>query len=150
MNFTYKVESYIASEKRLFVVYTPANTDLAPFGSWIHVNDSDTEEQIVTNIIQNVPLSKWSSPVNSAAEGLVNTANTATYTGPIEPIRTASSAERVRFERYALLTECDWTQLPDAPLTTEQKQAWEEYRQALRDVPSQVGFPDTVVWPTTP
>ena len=57
---------------------------------------------------------------------------------------------QVRAQRNSLLTLCDWTQLPDAPLTAEQKQEWAEYRQALRDVPEQAGFPDAVVWPTMP
>ncbi len=57
---------------------------------------------------------------------------------------------QVRAQRNSLLTLCDWTQLPDAPLTAEQKQEWAEYRQALRDVPKQASFPDAVVWPTTP
>ena len=57
---------------------------------------------------------------------------------------------QIRAQRNLLLTQCDWTQLPDAPLTTEQKQAWAEYRQALRDVPEQIGFPENVIWPSTP
>lgn len=57
---------------------------------------------------------------------------------------------QVRAQRNSLLTLCDWTQLPDAPLTAEQKQTWVEYRQALRDVPEQAGFPENVVWPSTP
>lgn len=57
---------------------------------------------------------------------------------------------QVRAQRNSLLTLCDWTQLPDAPLTAEQKQEWAEYRQALRDIPEQAGFPDAVVWPTMP
>ena len=57
---------------------------------------------------------------------------------------------QVRAQRNSLLTLCDWTQLPNAPLTAEQKQAWAEYRQALRDVPEQAGFPDAVIWPSTP
>lgn len=34
--------------------------------------------------------------------------------------------------------------------TTEQKQAWLDYRQALLDIPQQEGFPDNVIWPTKP
>lgn len=44
------------------------------------------------------------------------------------------------------LTRSDWTQLPDAPLTAERKQLWEDHRQALRDIPDQAGFPNNVVW----
>lgn len=57
---------------------------------------------------------------------------------------------QVRVQRNLLLTQCDWTQLADAPLTAEQKQAWAEYRQALRDLPEQADFPDAVIWPSAP
>jgi hypothetical protein len=61
--------------------------------------------------------------------------------------RTAEKAASVRSERDYLLTSCDWTQLPDAPVD---QQVWADYRQALRDVPSQSGFPYSVVWPEEP
>ncbi|MBU1229235.1 MAG: phage tail assembly chaperone [Proteobacteria bacterium] len=47
------------------------------------------------------------------------------------------------------MASCDWTQLPDAPLSAEGKAAWAAYRQALRDVPEQAGFP-LVEWPLAP
>ena len=56
----------------------------------------------------------------------------------------------VRKERDNLLTKCDWTQVNDSPLNAEQKTAWATYRQALRDIPSQAGFPLDVIWPTQP
>jgi len=45
----------------------------------------------------------------------------------------------VRAKRNELLTATDWTQLADAPVD---KAAWAAYRQALRDLPEQDGFPD--------
>lgn len=53
----------------------------------------------------------------------------------------------VRLQRDSLLSKSDWTQTQDAPVDT---QAWQEYRQALRDVTNQEGFPTTVVWPEEP
>ena len=55
-----------------------------------------------------------------------------------------ASAREARNEKLAA---CDWTQLSDAPVDAA---AWAAYRQALRDLPSQEGFPYTVVWPTQP
>lgn len=52
--------------------------------------------------------------------------------------------QRVRKTRDRLLQESDWTQLSDAPV---ERDAWARYRQALRDVPQQKGFPAEVVWP---
>lgn len=53
----------------------------------------------------------------------------------------------VKNRRNTLLTECDWAMLPDAPTD---KNLWSIYRQALRDIPEQEGFPFTIVWPTKP
>jgi hypothetical protein len=63
---------------------------------------------------------------------------------------TPSSWELVRSHRNKLLADSDWTQLADAPLSPEQKQAWAAYRQALRDLPSVFATVEEVVWPTAP
>jgi hypothetical protein len=70
---------------------------------------------------------------------------------PTPPEPTAEEqAEKVRAERDRLLLASDWTQLVDSPLSAEQKEAWAVYRQALRDVTDQVGFPGVVEWPKCP
>lgn len=59
----------------------------------------------------------------------------------------------VRTERDELLALSDWTQMADSPLTAVQKEAWAQYRQMLRDMPQQAGFPwaeNTPPWPKTP
>jgi hypothetical protein len=61
--------------------------------------------------------------------------------------RTKDRADQVRGERYGLISESDWTQLPDTPVN---KEAWATYRQALRDIPQQPGFPWSVTWPIKP
>jgi hypothetical protein len=60
------------------------------------------------------------------------------------------TVETIRAQRQPLLRQSDWTQGPDAPLTAEQKAAWATYRQALRDVTAQAGFPLNVIWPAKP
>ena len=55
-------------------------------------------------------------------------------------------ASDVRKERDELLTETDWWAVSDRTMT----QAETDYRQALRDVPGQSGFPQNVTWPTKP
>ena len=57
-------------------------------------------------------------------------------------------ADRQRAQRDILLTKCDYTQMPDSPVTN--KAAWATYRQALRDLPAQPLFPTNTVWPTPP
>lgn len=55
----------------------------------------------------------------------------------------------VRADRNKRLLDSDWTQLPDAPLTPEQKTEWQTYRQALRDVTTQAD-PFAITWPVQP
>jgi len=57
------------------------------------------------------------------------------------------AAENIRQERNAKLKESDWTQLKDSPGDTTE---WVEYRQGLRDITQQDGFPFKVVWPDLP
>ena len=59
----------------------------------------------------------------------------------------AEQAKAVRTQRGEKLKECDWTQVADAPVD---QAVWATYRQALRDVTGQEGFPWTIVWPTQP
>ena len=61
--------------------------------------------------------------------------------------RTQLKADEVRAERDALLAETDWTQVADAPVDAQE---WADYRQALRDIPQQSGFPGDIVWPSKP
>ena len=56
--------------------------------------------------------------------------------------------QNLRNERNRLLVETDWTQLPDVP--EETKNAWQTYRQELRDITKTYQSLDTVVWPTKP
>jgi hypothetical protein len=53
----------------------------------------------------------------------------------------------LRADRNARLAASDWTQFADAPADAA---AWAAYRQELRDVPGQEGFPWSVEWPTQP
>jgi hypothetical protein len=56
-------------------------------------------------------------------------------------------AQQARNTRDELLKASDWTQVADAPVD---KAAWTVYRQALRDITSQAGFPYTITWPVAP
>lgn len=61
--------------------------------------------------------------------------------------------EEVRAKRNKLLLGSDWTQMPDAPLSDAAKAQWADYRQALRDLPQNVGEITSlgeVVWPIPP
>lgn len=64
-----------------------------------------------------------------------------------EPDYTGEAASQARQERNKLIAECDWTQVADSPVDLV---PWAAYRQALRDVPAQEGFPWTIDWPIKP
>lgn len=66
-----------------------------------------------------------------------------------EEVKAEASAQ-VRAQRDALLAETDHFVMPDYPLTDEQREAVKAYRQELRDVPQQEGFPLDVIWPKKP
>jgi len=77
----------------------------------------------------------------------------AQYTIEIEDLGNQLVMGQLREKRNDLLAKCDWTQLPDSPLSQEQKQAYVVYRQALRDLPAQfqnINDISEVVWPEEP
>lgn len=71
----------------------------------------------------------------------------AAYIAKRDAERLEAQKAGVRAERNAKLAASDWTQVADAPVD---KAAWATYRQALRDISSQPGFPWTIDWPEMP
>jgi hypothetical protein len=55
-----------------------------------------------------------------------------------------------RANRDELLLKSDWTQTNDAQISAELKTQWAAYRQQLRQVPAQSGFPYEITWPVAP
>jgi hypothetical protein len=66
----------------------------------------------------------------------------------VEAIPDEEKAGQVRSERNTKLAATDWTQGKDIPDNVSS--TWAAYRQALRNVPAQAGFPWEVTWPTQP
>jgi hypothetical protein len=56
----------------------------------------------------------------------------------------------IKRQRNFNLMSSDWTQLPDVTLSEEKKTNWNNYRQSLRDISEQSGFPWDVIWPSQP
>lgn len=63
---------------------------------------------------------------------------------------TEELAAQARSQRDALIAATDYLVASDYPLTDEKRQELTVYRQALRDVPEQPGFPTEIVWPVKP
>jgi len=78
-------------------------------------------------------------------EGVLHTA--AEQEAAYKAQKDADQAKAVREDRNKRLSESDWTQVLDAPVD---QTAWAAYRQALRDVTAQAGFPWDIEWPVKP
>ena len=60
------------------------------------------------------------------------------------------AAADVRIQRDKQLSECDWVVTKAKETSTNVPAAWKTYRQELRDISAQAGFPNTITWPTKP
>ena len=59
-------------------------------------------------------------------------------------------AQQIRAQRNSLLSQTDYLMMPDYPISDDKRKLIEEYRQALRDITEQDGFPRTITWPEKP
>lgn len=85
----------------------------------------------------------------SSLEGLIGCLDFYGY--PKGELKTdAERAAEARAKRDGLLAETDFMMMPDYPLSEAKRAAAAAYRQALRDVPAQSGFPRQIDWPVKP
>ena len=63
---------------------------------------------------------------------------------------TEKSIAEIDLQRKQLLQESDWTDTVSAQTRLTNYAEWQTYRQALRDIPTQTGYPIDIVWPTPP
>jgi len=70
------------------------------------------------------------------------------FVSPNSLISDEDLAKDIRNTRDVLLSMSDWTQSNDVPQATKEK--WTDYRQQLRDIPQQLGFPRDVIFPEKP
>jgi len=121
------------------VLNGPAATVTAPYGRSTRSGVEEVDGKWFTKFV--------AGPVfTDTKDGDGNTVTAATNESAYKAKIDADAADRVRTDRDTKLAECDWTQTNDSPVKDES--TWTTYRQALRDVPTQSGFPHTVTWPT--
>ena len=72
------------------------------------------------------------------------------YNGEVTVEEIPMTADEARTKRDKLLAATDWTQVLDAPIDAATRESYRAYRQALRDLPEQEGFPGTITWPELP
>ena len=134
-----KVEQ-IASLKGLF-----PNGDLANMDSeWLSKN---TLLPVIDNLPYDTKTQKLVSITPTIQGGQVLAVEVQPLTEDDLANKVIAQGERIRVRRNQLLAACDYTQLPDN--NNSKKAEWATYRQALRDLPKQAGFPN-VEFPKDP
>lgn len=120
-----------------------AATVTAPYGVSVRDGVEEIDGQWFTRFIAGPVFTDTTDD-----EGNVTTAadNESAYRAQVD----ADAGASVRAERDKKLTDTDWTQMADSPLSDSDKTAWATYRQSLRDLPTATGFPHTMTWPTEP
>lgn len=142
ITYTYEIIKVDEAARCMEVVYTSEGNPTMHIGARLPY-EGETVEDIVAMY---APVRYWEelkTPTIAVSAGQSGTISS-TF---ISPRAAAANALQTRNH---LLANSDWTQLPDVPLTAEQKAAWATYRQALRDVPAQAGFPENINWPVIP
>lgn len=133
-------------EKTMFASMPPPfRVDRGGKGSAI-VTFAENAEQVGEEVMADVYMleAPWTHDIIERVEN-----NYTAWLAHAKAIDFEAEAAKVREQRDTLLGKSDWTQSADAPFT-EARQEWLLYRQALRDVPQQEGFPYAVVWPDKP
>ena len=140
MTQQYKIRS-VDLENGTFVVEFDG---LQPLNMWIPHDEQGflVGEALDIAIQQMYP---WDAAQRDKFKTFTNGAELQSLVEPVE-----ITEEQIRQERNFMLMRSDWTQVEDAPLTAEQKSNWVVYRQALRDITTQAGFPVNTNWPTQP
>jgi hypothetical protein len=86
--------------------------------------------------------------IDQVVDGVTTTA--AEQETAYKATKDAEQAKSVRSTRDTKLAECDWRVIKAAETATTLNTAWATYRQALRDITSQAGFPWEISWPDQP
>lgn len=128
-------DSNVASVRWPDLDLTDANV-LNDLGIAVVMETNERDEQNIGLIVDKIN-GQW-----------VGTWSTATDLENLDAKHAAIGVARVR--RANLLAKSDWTQIPDSPLSTEVREQWATYRQALRDITTQEGFPLNITWPQAP
>jgi hypothetical protein len=139
ITYTYEIIAVDEAARCMEVVYTSPTHGVMHVGARLPF-EGEPLEQVIAMFS---PAQEWRAREMTVVAPDVGASGEITDAEPA-PI---PLADQVRAERDRLLAASDWTQVADAPID---QAAWAEYRQALRDVPEQEGFPENVVWPTKP
>ncbi len=152
MNYSYEILKAEPKHKFLSVRYFAEGKD----DFFKNFNPENWELEAITGLIEEhaqLVVTHWeyqeTAPETSPlAVGDIGTSSANAWVPPIFPDFNEPTQEQlIRDERNFLLRDTDWMVLTDS---SQPSQAWLDYRQDLRDIPQQEGFPSSVVWPIKP
>lgn len=124
---------------------TPTTTTLAPFGYGAYVlTPAPTPGRYET-------VTAAAATFDPALDAWVETWTLTPMTPTEQQAVNSAAMDQLRLQRNGKLSACDWTQLPDVPLTPTQVTDWRTYRQQLRDYMGTVTDPfNPPAWPVPP
>lgn len=122
------------NHKSFRVIVTLSNGDIYPF-TYV-VDGSDDNDGIVSVSVR-----------NAYRNGQINIDE---FPDTLEDPEYSNKKSEIIQRRNILLSESDYLMMIDYPISDEKKQEIKVYRQALRDIPQQDGFPENIVWPERP
>ena len=113
------------------------------------------ENGVVVNTLMVNSLDDLPNLVEATEGGIGWTYDGSSFTNPNQSSDSdidTPAAEDARYKRNLLLSESDWTQANDSPLSDEDKQTWATYRTSLRDLTAHENWPhlQDADWPTKP
>jgi len=142
ITYPYSIQDLKLENKNISFPSTINDSLLETFGIYkVELRDSGYDDDYTKDVIELTPILSGSVyiqtyEINDADEVTIST-------------RKEIKWEEVREKRNQLLSECDWTQFQDSPISGEQLTLWQNYRQSLRDITNQSN-PFEIIWPTKP
>jgi hypothetical protein len=142
ITYTYEIISVDQQARCMEVIYAAEGYQTLHIGARLPY-EGETLEAIVQMY---APVRYWEEQNTTVVTVNPGQTGSVQILPPIVP----SAAEIALAQRISFLVNSDWTQLADVPLSAEKKAEWATYRQALRDLTDQPGFPENINWPVAP
>ena len=144
---------YIKPNSTVFPTTEVLSTEFIQSLTWLGFSESTTAEQIADAGYIAIEEPAGQQPADSVltvskSEAGEYTASWMLLSAYQQIVDSNAYAGFARARRNKLLAECDWTQGKDIPDAVSAQ--WAVYRQSLRDITTQQGFPDSIVWPEKP
>ena len=142
ITYPYSVQDLKLENKNISFPTSIPDSLLETFGIYkVELRDSGYDDDYTKDVVEITPILSGSVyvqtyQISDADETTIN-------------IRKEQKWEEIREQRNQLLSECDWTQFQDSPVTGSKLTEWQTYRQELRNITIQEN-PYNIIWPTKP